>query len=237
MATPQLLNSLIAGIGGPDGLNFSDIIEWSGANAFTSTVDLSGATTTYEALSISNAEIAAAAAIVRSKMAQEDLAVYNINLYSLRQADQAPMGITGTTGDHFYDIATNSPVLFGNTPSSTTVTDISTFDFQLPPEYVDGETVTVRITAQVSATSDTNTLDLEAYEVTALSGAVGSDINATTIKTMTSSAVAYDFTITPTTLVAGDLLHFLMTSVNQDADGSDGILSIHAIQVLCDIKG
>ncbi len=176
-------------------------------------------------------------AVPRATLLQEDLALYDIPLAGLRQADQAVMGITGTSGDHFYDISGNAPVLLGNTPSSSTVTDISTFDFALPAEYVDGETITLRINAKVDATADTNSLDLEAYLVNKLAGTVGSDIQSTTIKSTTASAVAYDFTITPTSLVAGDMLHFLMTTVNADGDGSDGIVSIFSIQAMIDIKG
>lgn len=173
----------------------------------------------------------------RSSLSQNALVSYNIPLYSLRQQDQAVMGISGTSGDHFYDIATNSPVLSGNTPSSSTVTDISTFDFPLPPEYDDAESVEVVISCQVDATADTNTIDLSCFEVTSLSGAVGSDLVSTSIQTTTASAVAYTFAITSSGLVAGDLLHFLMTTVNNDADGSDGIISIHSVRVRIDVKG
>lgn len=173
----------------------------------------------------------------RSSLTQNALASYNIDLHQLRQADQAVMGISATTGDHFYDVATNSPVLTGNTPSSSTVTDISTFDFALPPEYDDAETVQCVISGSVDTAADTNTLDLECYEITSLTGVISSDLVTTTIQTTTATNVAYTFAITATALVAGDLLHFLMTTVNQDADGTDGIISIHSIRVLIDVKG
>ncbi len=175
--------------------------------------------------------------VARGDLTQDDLKAYGIPLSSLRQADQAPMGIVGTAGDHFFQIVANAPHLLGNTPSSTTVTDISTFGFALPAEYVAGETIVLRIGAEVDAVADLHTLDLEAYLVNRVAGTVGADINETTIKTVTATAAAFDFTITPTGLVAGDLLHFLLTTVNQDADGSDGIVSIFSIEVLADVKG
>lgn len=199
----------------PEVLTFTDAFTWSGAQVFSGVLNFSGATVTYP---------------------QDDAAVYAIRLSDWRQADEAPMGITGTSGDHFIQRATNVWSLTGNTPSSSTVTDISIIQVTIPERYVSGETITFRVSAKVDATADTNTLDLNVFLANSTTGAVGSDICATTIKTVTATAQQFSFTITPTALVAGNLLNIVLTTVNNDADGSDGIVSIFATDMLYDVR-
>jgi len=183
--------------------------------------------------------------LTRAKMLQEDLVAYPIPVYSLRNS-AAPAGdvicITATSGNH---ILTYSAGVFGatsNAPSSSTVTDASVLLIPLPPEYVAGQTVTIRVNGKITAEPDPATaagksLDINCYEITKTSGAKGADICATAARTLTVTAAAYDFTITPTTLAPGDLLSVIITTVFEDDDGAAGKAQINGVEILLDIKG
>lgn len=188
---------------------------------------------------ITNAEIDAAAAIVRSKLAQEALESYPIPLAEFRAADGAALGIADVNdaGDHYLAYSTNTWKLMGNSPDSDTQTDVSLIQFALPPEYDDGQTITVRINAEYTADGDTKSLDLEVYKANKTDASVGSDICATAVQTLTATDAAYDFTVTPTGLTGGDLLNIKITTAFQDSDGAVGEAEINSVEVLLDIKG
>ena len=168
---------------------------------------------------------------------QADFTAIGIPLMAWRQADLATMALSGTAGDHFLTLSTEDILLTGNTPSSSTVTDISRFQFTLPPSYQAGSDITFRVTAVVNAVADTNTVDLSAFRVTATSGAVGSDIVATGVQNVTATAQTFDFTITGATLEPGTILNLKLTTVNNDADGSDGIVSIAYTALVMNNRG
>lgn len=177
--------------------------------------------------------------LARTNIVQDDAGTYTIPLGSVLAADGAALGASDTqgSGDHFISYSSGVLKLMGNSPASTTETDTSIVEFSLPPEYVDGETVTVRINGEYTSDGDSKTLDVVAYESTATNATVGSDICDTSVKTLTGTDAAYDFTITPTDLKAGDILVFEVTTVFQDSDGSVGEAEINSIQVLLDVKG
>lgn len=180
-----------------------------------------------------------AGSIERDKLLQEAAELYPIPLHSLRAADGATLGVADTedSGDHYLVVSSNTWALQGNSPNSDTQTDVSVFQFALPPEYDDGETITLRVNGLYTADGDTKTLDAEVYLVDQSDGSVGSDICATGIKTLTASAVDYDFTVTPTSLVGGDLLNVKITTAFEDSDGTDGEAKINAVSVVLDVKG
>lgn len=166
-----------------------------------------------------------------------ETATVHITLPAWVQADGAPMPAGATSGDHNITISTNVISLDGNAPSSSTVTDISYAQVALGPEYVSGTNLTFRIAIKVDAAADTNTVDLSAYEVNQTSGSVSSDICATAAQNVTATATALDFTVTGADLEPGSLLTFKVTTVNQDADGSDGLASIFSTAVLMSVRG
>ena len=202
----------------------------------TGDLDITGNSTISGTLAVTGA---ITGVIARSTLTQEDAAVYPIPLHSLRNSAGAALGTADDedSGNHYLAIASDIWSLYGNSPNSDAQTDASHFQFALPPEYVDGETITVRISALYTADGDSKTLDLEAYQVSPTTGAVGADICATTIKTLTGTAVNYDFTITPTGVAAGDLLNFKIQTIFEDTDGADGEAKINYIAVLLDIQG
>jgi hypothetical protein len=111
----------------------------------------------------------------------------------------------------------------------------------LPVEYVDGETVILRFRAgMVTTVADTTaTLDVEAFESDREAG-IGADLCATAATTINSTTLAdKDFTITATTLAAGEWLDVrIHIAINDAGDGGAGITGIiGSAELLCDIKG
>lgn len=133
---------------------------------------------------------------------------------------------------------TGTMELRGNDASSNTVTSTSSFEFVLPPEYVAGGAVTVRVNAKTSGagTISAQTLDVEAFEVNA-DGTAGSDICATAIQTISQTSANYDFTITPTGLLPGDKLRINLQSLVTISNATATRTHISDVAVLCAVKG
>jgi hypothetical protein len=184
-------------------------------------------------------------AIARSQITQEDLAAYTIPLTSLRVHDAMQTNLPGTAANDDMGLitgtpGTDAPTLQGVDFGGTSTDEKGAFEFVLPPEYVSGETITVRLRAAMLTTvSDgTATVDVECWAATA-NGAVGSDICATAAQSINSlTAADKDFTITPTSLVAGDRLIVRLSFGGSDS-GNVGVMipEISRVQVLLDIKG
>jgi hypothetical protein len=215
----------------------TDIRNAAQAGARTYTIPDAGASANFVMMTSAQA---AAGTLTRADLTQENLKAYRIPFCDLWENGGTNLlhgnADSGTSGFHYVTESAGVYALMGNSPNSTTETDTSVFQWVLPPEYVDGETVTVRINAKYTADGDTKTLDLLAYEAAA-DGSVGSDICDTSAVTLTGSSTNHDFTITPTSLAAGDMLSFEIVTVFQDSDGAVGEAQINSIQVLCDIKG
>ncbi len=193
---------------------------------------------------IVNADFAAAAAVVRSKLAQDDLVAYQIPLCEFLAVDGAELGVGEDASDLFRKVATNVVTLLGRTPDNTTEAASAYCQFALPPEYVASETVQVVVTAQFidgpgADSGRASTIDIEVYEQAA--GAVGGDINET-------GAIAFSaddtyetktFTITDAGLSPGDLLNIKVTaSAKDDAGGGAGTqIEIGEVSVLLDVRG
>ena len=214
----------------------------SSADTHTGTLDVSGATVVYRA--IVNADVSASAAIVRSKLAQDALAVYTVPLTDFKQTsdltalpasgDETDMGLVA--GAH----GTASPSLNADTGAGGTSTEKARVLFVLPAEYDAGETVTLRLHARCSDLATTSaTIDAEVYESDTELG-VSADLCETVAQSIHSTSWAdKDFTITPTALVAGDLLDIELTVVFDDAGGGgDGaVAAVGAVEMLLDIQG
>lgn len=138
---------------------------------------------------------------------------------SLGLGDAAGSVVTGTT--------TNG----GATASAS---ETAAFSVQLPDNYVDGGAIELRVRAKVSADRQTSqTVDAV---VKLLGDSLGSDICADAAQTLTTSYANYDFTITPTGLVAGDVLWVEITLATDDTAGSpaansDGYPTMSAVSI------
>jgi len=133
-------------------------------------------------------------------------------------ADDDMAIITGTPG-------TDAPTLQGVDFGGTTSDEKAAFEVVLPPDYIDGQSVTVRVRAAMLTTvADTScTVDVEAFETDG-DGAVGSDLCSTAAQSMNSLTPAnLDFTITPTGLAAGDHLIIRLSFAGTDS-GNAGVM-------------
>ena len=114
------------------------------------------------------------------------------------------------------------------------------FQAQLPECYDAGQTITLSISAgMVTTVSDTScTLDVECYKIDKVTG-IGSDLCATAATSINSLVfAAIPFTITPTSLAAGDVFDIrIAIACNDAATGTAVTPTIAAIDLLCDIKG
>lgn len=185
---------------------------------------------------------AAAIGSTRATWAQEDLVVYPVPLTDLRTWDSLAVNIpaaaanddlgliTGTAGTH-------APQVEGADFGGTTDAKKTAFCFALPPEYVAGQTITLRVKAKMKVIADTScTLDANVYR----QAAPTTDICATAAQSINSATAANkDFTITPTDCVVGDLLNVILTEAGTDAGnaGNDITAVLEKIEMLLDIKG
>lgn len=121
--------------------------------------------------------------------------------------------------------------------SGGSATEAARFLFALPGEYVDGRTVTLRVRARAADTAGTSaTVDAEVCKTDG-EGGVGADLCATDARDANSASWAdLDFTVTPTSLAAGDLLDVEITAAVDDTGGDGAQVEIGAVTVLLDSK-
>ncbi len=118
-----------------------------------------------------------------------------------------------------------------STSNSNQKEETLAFDVVLPENYVDGEAIDIRVRAQVDvARANAQTVDLVVKQ---MSDTLGSDICTTGVQSIgTAGYTNEDFVITPTGLVAGDLLHVELTADSDDTGGSsNGVLTISRIEL------
>lgn len=141
----------------------------------------------------------------------------------------APDGTLLGLGDAAGSAVTGTTTNGGATAAES---ETASFIHCLSPDYVDGEAVTVRVRAKVSvARTVAATVDVVAKEIG--DGALGADICATAAQNLSTAYANYDFTITPTGLVAGDRLQIDLTLATDDTGGaSDGLPTITKVSVL-----
>ena len=131
-----------------------------------------------------------------------------------------------------------SPHIASSDASAASITQYTRFQVCLPPEYDDGQGVRIRIRAKVDVLAGTtNTLDVVAYEST-LEAGIGSDLCATAAQTLTTSYANYDFVLTPTGLVAGDLLDIrIAVALNDTGEAHAAIARLGAVKLRCEVRG
>ena len=171
---------------------------------------------------------------------QQDAAVYNIPISGSRGSDGSLLNLPDTEdlGQPYISYSSGEMVLSGNSPNGDTQTDVSYVQYGLPPEYADGESVTIRIYAAYSSgASDgsTKTIDVSCYERRVSDGSAFTDLCTTSAGTLTGTGTAFDFVVTPTNLAASDDLIIQVTTAFQDAS-TVGEAEIYAIQAVLDIN-
>jgi len=185
---------------------------------------------------------AAAIQGTRATWSQEDAVVYPVPLTDLRTWDDLAVNIPAAAGTDDLGLITGTagaaaPQVEGADFGETTEAKNTAFLFELPPEYVAGETITLRVRALMKVIADDACqLDVKVYR----QAAPTVDIFATEIQDINNAVAAdIDFTITPTDCVAGDLLNVILYVTGTDASTSDPNVTavIERIQMLLDIKG
>jgi hypothetical protein len=208
--------------------------------------DLAAGTMTLASACVGDDQIKAAG-IGRAKLTQDDLKPYPVNLTDFRMHDSITTVLPGTAANDDLGITGGT---FGTNPVYLTTGDVKNGNsaryaralIPLPAEYVDGETVTLRVTCgmQTTVAGTSCTIDCVAYEVTGASATgISADLCATAAQDMNSlTAAAKDFTITPTALAAGDVLDVRLAITYVDAvNGTAVIGNIYKVTLLCDVKG
>lgn len=183
----------------------------------------------------------------RSEFTQENLAVYPLQHVNWRVWDAVQTNLPGTAASDDLSIvggtfATGVPsIQTGDLKNAGSTSRYARCQVQLPPEYVAGETVTLRAYAGMITTvaSVAGTLDFEVYKTDRGVLVSGSDLCATAATTINSTSFANkDFTITATSLSPGDILDIRLTIlVNDSGTGTAVIGCAGSIELLCDIKG
>ena len=206
-----------------------------------------GAVATAEILdgTILNEDVGAAAAIARSKLAEDALQAYGIPISEIRSDAGASLTAAETAGTFDITVGTNTIVANGEVTDNETEVSVAYFQFVLPPEYVAAGDVTIRMPSALiktgAPTDNGSTLDIAVFEQSD-AGAVGSDLSTTTPAATYAALDTWynkDFVITAAGLVAGDVLNVKITSTVIDSEAGAGtiILNLAPPKVLVDIKG
>lgn len=181
--------------------------------------------------------------VARADLVEDALQPYRIPLATVLGADGADLAISETAGDFYRSIGTNQLLILGEVSNGTVGADtevsVGWFEFQLPPEYVAGGDVSIRAGVDVvgAGALGTCTIDFEAYLQNGLTGAVGSDLVSTAAQAISKTEANKTFVVTPTGLVAGDLLIIKMTTSVDNTDSTAIQAQISRLEVLCDVKG
>jgi len=191
-----------------------------------------------------NSQIKAGTAITRAKMAQTAAAVFPIPLASMRvwntwqplpaaAADDDLCAIAGTW-------ATDVPHIESSDSGATSVTQYLGFEFTLPDDYDEAETLTLRIPAKMRVVADTSAaVDVEAYLSDGNGAVSGGDLIATAATTINSADWANkDFTITATSRAPGDKIFFrVKITIVDAATAADHVTAwLGDIEILADIR-
>lgn len=166
-------------------------VNFDGAVDFDSTVDMSGGTVT-----------------LPTRTADFDL------LPLVTSSAGASLLATETAGSFNRALGTNQFFLQGEVTNNETEVSVGWARFMLPDNYKDGGTITITAVTDIvgSGTLGSCTIDFEAYKQAEADGTVGSDLVSTAAQTINGTVGADSFTVTPTGLVAGDVLNIKMST-------------------------
>jgi len=148
--------------------------------------------------------------------------VKRVALTGVRNVDGTTIDATGAATKFktvVGDAAAGTCVLDGPDVQNDTDATVLMFEWEAPPEYVNGSAITARVSCRATGTgtAGTKTVDLTAHENTNR-GASGGDICATAAADLpdVDTWADQDFTITPTNVVAGDKVLFYVTITVQE---------------------
>lgn len=182
----------------------------------------------------------------RTSLVQDDLKPYPLHLERWRVWDAYQTALGTAAADDLGigtgTFATGTPYISaGDLKAAGATTRRARILFQLPPEYVAGQTVRLNAWAgMVTTVADTScTVDFECYRSDADTTIGGSDLvttSATSMNSLTFAAKAFD--VTATSLAAGDWLDIRMTIVCTDTATVTAVIpAVAHAEVILDIKG
>ncbi len=183
-----------------------------------------------------------------SQIAQRNLQEYGIDLAACRIHDNYGVilpnaGATDDLGLVGGTLGTSAPSLQTEDLKAAGLTwNYARFQVTLPPEYVAGQTVQIRLKGgMVTTIADTTAfVDVECYE-NEEDDSVSADLCTTaetTINALIATPTTVDFTITASTLSPGSVLDVRVgTKVTDGATGTAVIGCIAKIGLLCDTQG
>lgn len=184
--------------------------------------------------------------IPRTELIQDNLAVFPINLASLRKIGTPAENPPGTGSSSYAAIAsgtfgTSAPYLTsGDVKNSVTSRAVETV-VQLPPSYVAGQTVKIRLAVGMLDRVATvyARITVRAYKVERNTTPVGSDLSPGTTQSINSTTFSdVDDTLTTTTLSPGDYIHLEITIECSDGSAASACTPcIAAIDLVCDVQG
>lgn len=183
--------------------------------------------------------------VSRSQLGQDDLQPYGIDLTSMRVHDARQTILPGTAANDDMAIVTgtpgtDAPTLQGVDFGGTSTDEKCAFTFALPPEYVAGESVTLRVRAAMLTTVSDGTafVDAEVWKENG-NGGVGSDLCSTPQQSINSLTPSNkDFVIDPTGLEPGDVLQVRLAFAGSDAGNAAVMIpEISKVAFLLDIQG
>lgn len=179
-------------------------------------------------------------------MKQDPLAIFPVNMMDLRVWDAIHTNLPGTAASD--DLAligttfgsTSPQISAGDLKAAGATSRYARFMVELPECYEAGETVTLSLSAGMVTTvaSVSCTVDVECYKIDKITG-IGSDLCTTSATTINSLVFgAKSFVITPSGLVAGDVLDIRLTIACNDGATATAVKpTIAGIDLLCDIRG
>lgn len=184
--------------------------------------------------------------IDRASLEMDDDQPYKIPLTAWRVWDAMQTNLPGTPASDDLGLVggtfgTASPAIqTGDLKAAGSTTRYARCQFVLPPEYVAGQSVTIRAHAgMVTTVSDGSaTIDFQAYRSDDEAG-IGADLVATAATTINSlTAADKDFAVTATTLNPGDTIDIRMSVTVADAATVTAVVgSVGGVELLLDIKG
>lgn len=184
--------------------------------------------------------------IARANLVSENTAIYPIHLvdYRVHDALQTNLPAIGATDDlGFVGGAYGTTVAHLKTQdlnAAGAVTEYARASFVLPTEYVSGGPISFRIRAGMltAVASVSGTVDVQAFLNNGDTLVSGSDLCTTAAQSANSLTFAnYDFTITPTSRVPGEVIDVRIAWIGNSATASSHFGAITATSFLLQVKG
>lgn len=206
-------------------------------------VALDAATADNDIIEVLPAPAPVLGAIARTALVEDALQPYAIPVDRFRVWDAPATVIPATPANDDLGLIYNTfltlppTIETGDLKNAGATTRKTAFQVEIPPEYVAGQALTLRINAGMKTTVASVSATVDAQVARVADPTV--DVCATAAQDINNLAAANkDFTITPTNVVPGDLLDVVISvAVNDSGTGTAVIGKINKVELLADIKG